>query len=424
MVCSPITEDYYMILEVEQNASPQSIVSSYRRLALKLHPDRNAKHDATEAFQRLGRAYETLKDETKRRAYNLIYPSIRQSHPPPQRTQTPHPTTASTPQAGTLSEAAQIAVIQKLKQERSERWREKKNTFNSLILDLREHIGKLEQEIKNLDSISAAEAAADARKNSWATWFLSPIYKKVEDSEEEKERKDRKRQERRIEKDMKERRLEFYSADLKMQEKLFRNAKEELDAANRCDDVKIQAIQARVMARERQERERQEKERLKKERQRLERERLEKERQRLKRERQERERQQEIEDLWKKQQKERQDKMTEALRKQQKEKLSAEKKQKKAREARNHYAYPNTSERNTGQAYTSICQHHGWWPKVQGRRNCPNCDQNWTYLLECPGCEMKRCPKCQAAIRRARMNRKAPPPARTPSPDFGYDYSW
>ena len=53
MVCSPITEDYYMILEVEQNASPQSIVSSYRRLALKLHPDRNAKHDATEAFQRV-----------------------------------------------------------------------------------------------------------------------------------------------------------------------------------------------------------------------------------------------------------------------------------------------------------------------------------------------------------------------------------
>jgi hypothetical protein len=42
-----------MILEVEQNAAPQLIVSSYRRLALKLHPDRNAKHDATEAFQRV-----------------------------------------------------------------------------------------------------------------------------------------------------------------------------------------------------------------------------------------------------------------------------------------------------------------------------------------------------------------------------------
>ena len=51
MAPSPITEDYYKILEVEQSATPQLIVSSYKRLALKLHPDRNPKHGATEAFQ-------------------------------------------------------------------------------------------------------------------------------------------------------------------------------------------------------------------------------------------------------------------------------------------------------------------------------------------------------------------------------------
>jgi hypothetical protein len=54
MVQSPTTEDYYMILEVEQTATLRLIISSYRRLALELHPDRNAKHDATEAFQRVG----------------------------------------------------------------------------------------------------------------------------------------------------------------------------------------------------------------------------------------------------------------------------------------------------------------------------------------------------------------------------------
>ena len=51
MVPPPITEDYYMVLEVEQNATHELIVKSYKRLALKLHPDRNASHDATEAFQ-------------------------------------------------------------------------------------------------------------------------------------------------------------------------------------------------------------------------------------------------------------------------------------------------------------------------------------------------------------------------------------
>ena len=50
-----ITEDYYMILEVEKTALLQQITTSYRRLALKLHPDRNpsTKDDATEQFQRV-----------------------------------------------------------------------------------------------------------------------------------------------------------------------------------------------------------------------------------------------------------------------------------------------------------------------------------------------------------------------------------
>jgi len=47
----PITEDYYMVLEVSQTATPELVIRSYKRLALKLHPDRNANHDATEAFQ-------------------------------------------------------------------------------------------------------------------------------------------------------------------------------------------------------------------------------------------------------------------------------------------------------------------------------------------------------------------------------------
>ena len=51
MAPSPIVDDYYMVLEVEQTATRELIIKSYKRLALKLHPDRNAKQDATEAFQ-------------------------------------------------------------------------------------------------------------------------------------------------------------------------------------------------------------------------------------------------------------------------------------------------------------------------------------------------------------------------------------
>jgi len=40
-----------MVLEVVQTAPLELIIRSYKQLALKLHPDRNPKHDATEAFQ-------------------------------------------------------------------------------------------------------------------------------------------------------------------------------------------------------------------------------------------------------------------------------------------------------------------------------------------------------------------------------------
>jgi len=53
MAPSAITEDYYMILEVDPNAGLELIVRSYRRLALKVHPDRNSERNATEAFQRV-----------------------------------------------------------------------------------------------------------------------------------------------------------------------------------------------------------------------------------------------------------------------------------------------------------------------------------------------------------------------------------
>ena len=51
MAPAAITDDYYMILEVAQTATPETITKSYRRLALLRHPDKNPSHDATKVFQ-------------------------------------------------------------------------------------------------------------------------------------------------------------------------------------------------------------------------------------------------------------------------------------------------------------------------------------------------------------------------------------
>lgn len=55
------------------------------------------------------------------------------------------------------------------------------NVLDSSIFELKREVRRLEQEITNLESIVAAEAAEEAQKNSWGTWLLSPIYKKVEE---------------------------------------------------------------------------------------------------------------------------------------------------------------------------------------------------------------------------------------------------
>ncbi|ROW00758.1 hypothetical protein VMCG_06497 [Cytospora schulzeri] len=66
------TFDYYVELELERSASLQDITSSFRRLALIHHPDRNHdnQQEATVRFQRLQLAYETLSDATRRARYD------------------------------------------------------------------------------------------------------------------------------------------------------------------------------------------------------------------------------------------------------------------------------------------------------------------------------------------------------------------
>lgn len=63
--------DYYEILEIERTATAEEIKKSYRRLAVKYHPDKNPgdKH-AEEKFKELGEAYEALNDPQKRSAYD------------------------------------------------------------------------------------------------------------------------------------------------------------------------------------------------------------------------------------------------------------------------------------------------------------------------------------------------------------------
>ena len=63
--------DFYEFLGVAKDASAEDIKKSYRKLALKYHPDKNPGDKAAEeAFKELGEAYEALSDTQKRAAYD------------------------------------------------------------------------------------------------------------------------------------------------------------------------------------------------------------------------------------------------------------------------------------------------------------------------------------------------------------------
>ena len=66
-----MAQDFYKTLGVEKGASKDELKKAYRKLAMKYHPDQNKDNPEAEAkFKEVSQAYEILKDDQKRAAYD------------------------------------------------------------------------------------------------------------------------------------------------------------------------------------------------------------------------------------------------------------------------------------------------------------------------------------------------------------------
>ncbi|VUZ43455.1 unnamed protein product [Hymenolepis diminuta] len=79
-------KNLYEVLGVSKDASEDDIKRAYKSLARKFHPDKNKAPGATEAFKKIGSAFNVLTDFTKRRRYDQFgtvdeeRPTVAQRH--------------------------------------------------------------------------------------------------------------------------------------------------------------------------------------------------------------------------------------------------------------------------------------------------------------------------------------------------------
>src|SRR5689334_13796156 len=62
--------DFYEVLGVSKDASPDDIKKAYRKLAREYHPDVNKAPDAETKFKEAKEAYDVLSDDQKKSTYD------------------------------------------------------------------------------------------------------------------------------------------------------------------------------------------------------------------------------------------------------------------------------------------------------------------------------------------------------------------
>lgn len=63
-------KDYYVILDLARECREEDVKKAYKKIALKLHPDKNKAPGAEEAFKKVSRAVQCLTDQEKRQMYD------------------------------------------------------------------------------------------------------------------------------------------------------------------------------------------------------------------------------------------------------------------------------------------------------------------------------------------------------------------
>ncbi|PON28132.1 molecular chaperone DnaJ [Trichoderma gamsii] len=241
MAPGQVTGDYYEILGVLQSAGKDAIRTSYKRLALLHHPDKNPNNPkATAQFQLIESAYSTLFDPDRRRIYDAQYASIRA-----QRVNTAGASSQSNPSQRTSDPKSensqkfneQMEVLSAALQHLYTR----RNRLESELFEIKRECNRSQAALDKLQSEADKDALEQARQKSWFGYFFS-----APQSEGDKEERQRRILNNRAARTVRE-------AEISSRKRIMASKQLSIDALNeqiRQKNVDKEILQQRERARE------------------------------------------------------------------------------------------------------------------------------------------------------------------------------
>ncbi|KAI9805819.1 MAG: hypothetical protein M1825_000433 [Sarcosagium campestre] len=172
----PKDPDHYRVLEVNQDASADEIKASFKKIALRCHPDKNLGNpDANIEFQKLGEAHEVLSDPDKRRSYDNQYPRIKAEWSAYVRVRTPDKTWGGYDTAKAQSRQEKHRSDREKRERLRKEWAETQRLEALKLQDAEAKIRVLEeQEREAHEGLEDIQYQQSKRKRYWA-YFSSLI---------------------------------------------------------------------------------------------------------------------------------------------------------------------------------------------------------------------------------------------------------
>ena len=320
---------------------------------------------------KLQNAYEIISNPEKRRAYDTQWADIRDRLRAQQESDRRQAEAAETEKTRATEESAKRQKENSARQERLRLLEVFKSRYDSDIFEVSRVIRKLIVDLKRLQDQDDEDLRKERERNSWWAYLASPIYGKVNETQEQKQARETKRLHRIASKSIKGSELRENEAKLQRLQDALQNVNSKIAVEKKKgeDEAWIQMMEKKL---------------------------------RMEQEARNRA-QQEMREKWAKIQKE----QAERAAKEAREAREAQEAQERVRKAAEERAQAmRAAEEATRKAKKasgstkSTCRHDKFWPKVEGRQLCSNCRTvQRRFAFQCPGCRMIACASCRQTLR-------------------------